>query len=65
MFQLGTYLATDDAASVKRFGPYFTDSEDDRNTMRKVINGFNKKAAKIPEPWVIAAFPVELETVSS
>jgi hypothetical protein len=65
LYQLGLYLAGDDAEPVRRFGPLFTDSEDDRATMGEVITGFNEDAAKDAAVWCIAIFPAELEAVSS
>ncbi|MBC7854650.1 MAG: hypothetical protein IAF94_14555 [Pirellulaceae bacterium] len=58
--RLGVYNACNET-SLKTFGPLFTNSADDLDTIRQVIEGFNLYAAANPEPWCIAAFPASLE----
>jgi hypothetical protein len=64
LFRLGVYTV-DDPDDIRLFGPWFTDSADDMDTLQQVVSGFNEDAAYDAGAWCIAAFPVEPETVSS
>jgi hypothetical protein len=64
LIRLGVY-ALDNPDEVRQFGPYFTDSADDRDTMKQVIDSFNEDQEGKTELWCMAAFPAQLETVAS
>lgn len=59
--RLGVFDSADGTDEVHFFGPLFTD--DDSDTIREIIDGFNAEMEAEPDAWNIAVFPAEISLV--